>query len=71
MLLGTSGGSEHPETMIVKQMCINGKIFQNTISVYGIILRGGYPPMLLGTSSGPEHPETMIVQQMCINGKLF
>ena len=34
MLLGASGGSEHPETMIVQQMCINGKIFQNTVSFY-------------------------------------
>ena len=36
MLLGASGGSEHPETMIVQQMCINGNAL--TVSYFKIPL---------------------------------
>ena len=39
MLLGTSGGPRHQEAKLEQQVCINGKIFYNTVSFIGVILR--------------------------------
>ena len=57
MLLGTSGGPRHQEAMLEQPIFINGKMFYNTVSFTGVILR-----------VIPRHHENNITIQMYING---